>query len=273
MSTKIQLSGGSFQDVGGSPLANGYLSMSLSQDGQVNSDAQIAAGYEITITLDSSGSVDTTTPQYVWPNDAITPVNTFYSVSAYSEDGQLVWGPNSQQVLSSPSPFDIGAWIPGIVSTSTNSADLLLQTNGVDNGSQTKLNLVAGTNVTLTEDGTGDVTIATSPGITLQTNGADNGSQTKLDLKAGTNITLSDDGSGGLTVTGATQISISQLTLSPSVPGNFTVAHGLGKTPTAVTLEMTSGGQIWFQTTRYDATNIYFVASDGGLTGFAKVWS
>ena len=34
------------------------------------------------------------------------------------------------------------------------------QTNGTDNGSQTLLNLVAGTNVTITDDGLGDITIA-----------------------------------------------------------------------------------------------------------------
>jgi hypothetical protein len=39
-----------------------------------------------------------------------------------------------------------------------------LQTNGVDNGSQVKLNLIAGTNVTITDGGTGGVTIAASGG-------------------------------------------------------------------------------------------------------------
>lgn len=39
-----------------------------------------------------------------------------------------------------------------------------LQTNGADNGSQSKLNLAAGTNVTITDGGTGTVTIAASGG-------------------------------------------------------------------------------------------------------------
>lgn len=63
-----------------------------------------------------------------------------------------------------------------------------------------------------------------------------------------------------------------QVALAPSSPGNFTVAQSLGSVPSAVTIEMTSGGQIWFQSTRYDASNLYLVASDAGLTGYAKVW-
>jgi hypothetical protein len=41
---------------------------------------------------------------------------------------------------------------------------ITLQTNGTNNGSQARLNLVAGTNVTLTDSGTGNITIAASGG-------------------------------------------------------------------------------------------------------------
>lgn len=44
------------------------------------------------------------------------------------------------------------------------SSGLTLQTDGVANGSQTLLNLVGGTNVTLTDNGTGSVTIAATGG-------------------------------------------------------------------------------------------------------------
>jgi hypothetical protein len=63
--------------------------------------------------------------------------------------------------------------------------------------------------------------------------------------------------------------SITEVAIAPSSPGDFTVAHGLGAAPTTVLIAMTSGGQVWFQTTRFDATNLYLVASDAGLTGFA----
>jgi hypothetical protein len=41
---------------------------------------------------------------------------------------------------------------------------LLLQTNGVNNGNQSKLNLVAGTGATLTDSGTGNITITATGG-------------------------------------------------------------------------------------------------------------
>ena len=115
MSTKVQIIGGNFQSPDGTPLANGYLLFTLSQDGLVNGSSQIAAGREIKIVLDSTGNVVTSPAQYLWPNDVIIPANTFYTVSAYTSAGQLVWGPNSQQVLSSPSPFDITTWVPSSV--------------------------------------------------------------------------------------------------------------------------------------------------------------
>jgi hypothetical protein len=55
--------------------------------------------------------------------------------------------------------------VASVVNTGGGGTSILLETNGAPNGSQVKLNLVAGTNVTLTDDGSGDVTIdATSSG-------------------------------------------------------------------------------------------------------------
>jgi hypothetical protein len=54
-----------------------------------------------------------------------------------------------------------------------------------------------------------------------------------------------------------------------SAPGNFTVPHGLFVTPQAVDIQMTSGGQLWFQGTPYDSTNLYLVASDAGVSANA----
>jgi len=63
---------------------------------------------------------------------------------------------------------------------------------------------------------------------------------------------------------------LTNVALAPSAGGNFTVAHGLGSAPLAVAIAMTSGGQIWLQSpTGYDATNLYLVASDAGVTGNA----
>lgn len=166
MATKNQITGGGFQDALGNILANGYLLFELSQDAQVNGTTQIAAGYTVRINLDSSGNVATSPAQFIWPNDVLSPNGTFYLVSAFSTIGQLVWGPNAQQVLSTPSPYNIGVWVPSSVNLGLGGgggASILLQTNGAANGSQTKLNLAAGTNIQLTDDGIGDVTIRTTP--------------------------------------------------------------------------------------------------------------
>lgn len=105
------ITGGGFQNSLGNPLADGYLIFQLSQDARVATNQQVVAGYKVTIPLDSSGNGSGS----IWANDVLSPAGTFYNVSAYSAEGQLVWGPNPQQVLSTPSPFNIGAWIPASV--------------------------------------------------------------------------------------------------------------------------------------------------------------
>jgi hypothetical protein len=61
--------------------------------------------------------------------------------------------------------------------------------------------------------------------------------------------------------------------LAPSAPGNFTVAHTLGSVPSLVLFRMKSTGAIWFQSpTGYDSSNLYLVASGGGITGDAELW-
>jgi hypothetical protein len=113
MSTVNQITGGAFQDPEGNPLANGYLTFEISQAGLVNTNTAVCSERLITVPLDSSGNVVVSTVYSLWPNDVITPSGTFYHVSAYTSKGQLVWGPNAQTVLSSPSPYNISVWIPG----------------------------------------------------------------------------------------------------------------------------------------------------------------
>jgi hypothetical protein len=63
------------------------------------------------------------------------------------------------------------------------------------------------------------------------------------------------------------------LALAPSAPGNFTVPHGLGTTPVAFNMQMTSGGTIYWQVLTWDATNVYLVASDVNVTANLLLWS
>lgn len=66
---------------------------------------------------------------------------------------------------------------------------------------------------------------------------------------------------------------IGKVALAPNAPREFTKAHGLAFTPSAVVVQMTSGGQIWLQSSGFDETNLYLVASDGGVTGTALCFS
>ena len=115
MSTVNQITGGAFNDALGNPLANGYLLFRLNQDAVANTNTQICSSTFIKVPLDSNGNVVTTTVYSLWPNDVLTPAGTFYKVEAYTNGGLLVWGPNAQSVLSTPSPFNLDAWIAGKV--------------------------------------------------------------------------------------------------------------------------------------------------------------
>jgi len=113
--TKVQLIGGNFQDNEGNVLAGGYLKVRLSSDENIAGVGQICAGVVTTLTLDANGAIDTSTPQYVWGNDQMLPVNSFYIVEGFKADGQLAWGPNNEQVFGSGGTYDVGQWIPNVV--------------------------------------------------------------------------------------------------------------------------------------------------------------
>lgn len=165
MPAKVQLTGGAFQDSEGNVLANGTLIFQLSQDASVSGVGNIVSGTEITILLDVNGNVDTSTPQLIWGNDQMLPLNTYYRVTGKSASGQFAWGPNNQQVVG-VGTFNVGTWVPNQV-VSWNpplNTSIALQHNGVNNGSQSKLNLVAGSGISVTDDGAGDVTLAATGG-------------------------------------------------------------------------------------------------------------
>jgi hypothetical protein len=64
-----------------------------------------------------------------------------------------------------------------------------------------------------------------------------------------------------------------QVAASPGAAGNFTLPHGLGRTPVGAVIQMTSSGAIWFQAAgMFDGTNVYLVASGAGVTAQVQVW-
>jgi hypothetical protein len=85
---------------------------------------------------------------------------------------------------------------------------------------------------------------------------------------------------GSVTTSSSAVIAVQQATtlfgavsVAASAPGNWTVAHMLGRAPVCAIIQMTSGGAIWFQMpTSYDGVNLYLVASDAGVTGKVIVW-
>lgn len=58
-----------------------------------------------------------------------------------------------------------------------------------------------------------------------------------------------------------------EVSFGPTTAGNFTLPHGLAARPGVALVRMESAGKVWFQSARYDATNLYLTADDNGLTG------
>lgn len=79
-----------FVNPDGSPVANGYIRIRLSQDGSVSSH-QIQSNYT-EIALDSNGTI-TGSPLF-WPNADISPSGTYYILLVYAATGQIVSGPS-----------------------------------------------------------------------------------------------------------------------------------------------------------------------------------
>lgn len=62
-----------------------------------------------------------------------------------------------------------------------------------------------------------------------------------------------------------------KLAVAPGAPGNFTVAHLLGRSPVGASLLLSSTTLIVWQATQWDATNLYLNAA-GASTGVVIIW-
>lgn len=202
MSSPVQLTNGSFQDAEGNVLANGYLEFELNQDSSVNG-FNICAGITIKILLDASGNA--VAGQFIWGNDVLAPINSYYRVTGFTAAGQPAWGPNNQQVVGNGT-FDLSTWIPNqVFSWTPPTTSILLETDGTPNEIQTILDLESGNNITLTDNGDGSVTIdAAAGGFALKINGVNEAPSphATVNLQNGSGITITDDGSGGVTIAG-----------------------------------------------------------------------
>ena len=127
--TKTELTGGSFQDSLGNPLASGYLTMHLSQDCSVSGVGTVCSGIDITVNLDANGNV--VAGQYVWSNLVMSPQNNYYKVTGFTAAGQRAFGPNNQQVAAGRT-FNLDSWTPNtVISWFPATQPLLLEVTGV----------------------------------------------------------------------------------------------------------------------------------------------
>jgi hypothetical protein len=157
--TKVQLTGGAFQDSEGNKLALGYLIMYLSADENISGVGNIVSGRSIRIQLDSNGDVVASPAQSVWGNDQMLPANSYYRVTGYTEVGQPAWGPNNQQVNGDGGTFDVGTWVPNQVISWTPSVQAVeIEVNTVAADSQTLLDFTDSDTVTFEDLGSGQIT-------------------------------------------------------------------------------------------------------------------
>jgi hypothetical protein len=115
--SKVQIVGGPFQDALGNALSNGYLVFQLQHDAVALNVGQIMGNVSVRVPLDINGYIQGTVsgaPIYMWPNNILLPAGGTYLIWAYDSSNRLAWdNPQVQSVLSSPSPFNVDAWIPG----------------------------------------------------------------------------------------------------------------------------------------------------------------
>ena len=114
MPGNLQIQGGAFRDAQANVLSNGFLVFKLSHDSLYGSgNAQVVGGIPITVRLDNTGNVSSSTPTFIYSNDVLTPSTTFYTVTAYRSDGSIAWrAPQYWTLASTTNPLDLGTMIP-----------------------------------------------------------------------------------------------------------------------------------------------------------------
>jgi hypothetical protein len=154
-----------WQDEQGNVLALGTIVFEASGDALVSGTGELCAGIKGKLALDINGTVAASPAQYMWPTDQMAPSNITYTVWVYSANGQLAWGPNyGLTVPSGAGSFNLCTWVPNQIGAGSGAAagSLTLQVNGVNNAVQNLLDLVNGANITITDNGDGSVTIAST---------------------------------------------------------------------------------------------------------------
>lgn len=211
----VQITGGQFTDFEGNPLVNGYLEMELSHDEQDTTPTpptQVAAGLRQRIQLDMTGTIPTDPVVKVYANSTLNPADSFYTVMARKQDGTQAWRAPQYWIIPNTDPYNVGNIPPNNppVSSGATAGSLLLQTNEVNNGSQSILDLHAGTGITLADNGSGRVTLSTSGG----------GTQTDFFFSTGAVTPVSITATGSVKGASANLVTVLKIT----IPADCTVS-------------------------------------------------
>jgi hypothetical protein len=102
---------GTFVNPQGVPLANGYLVMQLSHDGQSATPNQVVSGFRLRVTLNSSGQISPAVA--IYSNTGLLPANTFYRITVYAADGTEVVPVSAVTIPNTPTPVDLATLVWG----------------------------------------------------------------------------------------------------------------------------------------------------------------
>ncbi|MGA2886184.1 MAG: hypothetical protein ABSE80_13735, partial [Halobacteriota archaeon] len=271
------LTGGSFQDSLGNPLANGTLKFHLSQDCLVSGVGTVCSGIDVIIQLDSTGNVasSASTPsapnQYIWSNLVMTPQNNYYRVTGYTAQGQIAFGGNNQQV-GSGATFNLDNWTPNTVLSwfpPSPLQNLSLEVNGAQASSQVLQNLVEGAGIIITDEGSGVISFASSITLNVEVGGTPLSSTNPINFEAGTGIAVTNPSAGNVRITntlpgGFAGNNVIALPLQNQGGGSVSSFTLVQRIPAAMVIA--TGNSIQIGLAFYDITNVVINTATVGAT-------
>lgn len=161
----------------------------------------------------------------------------------------------------------VNTWVNIPLQGGGGGGSVTLQVNGTPNSSQTLLNLISGSNISITDGGSGNITIANTAnaGPTLQTNGTTNSNQSLLNLIAGSNVSLAYNGAGGVQITAPGAGSISATT----GPSPWVDIQAFGAKPRVEAPPSTTGTTTTTSSNQITLANKIDIVNGDGITMFA----
>jgi hypothetical protein len=271
---------GTVTDPSGIPYVNGSVTLNLAPNppGNILCGGQSVQGHIGPVQLDSTGSFAFQVPE----NTAITPSGTQWTFTVAESPGvapPLGFGPVSfnSNITINTSPQSVSTTLsaaaPALARTVT-AGTLTLQTNGTPNSSQSLLNLVAGSNITLTNVG-GAVTIASTGGgggtpctttaLSIQFNNAGAfGCEPDLTFTAPHTLTLG--AAGILTLTAGATVNGITAAMLPATTVN-SVVNDTNVTGSISAQALTLGWTGTLAAARLNANVVQAITNDTNITG------